>query len=235
MTTQEHAALRALPSVDRLLAAAQHLIDEFGRPATTAALRSSVDAARDRVRGGAAAPSHTDLITAAERRLHRAHPPPPRPVINATGVVVHTNLGRAPLASAARDAMLAASGYCDLEYDLASGGRGSRTARLEPLLCAATGAQAAFAVNNAAAALVLALAALAADRDVLVLGIGNSAVDLAVETSRHSRKTYLAMRRGAHVIPKYVRGKPVDQLDSELTSRLPARLTRWALARLSAS
>jgi L-seryl-tRNA(Ser) seleniumtransferase len=89
-------------------------------------------------------------------------------VINATGVVVHTNLGRAPLADAARDALLDAAGYCDLEYDLATGRRGSRTGRLEPLLSDAAGADAAFAVNNAAAALVLALAALADGRGVLV-------------------------------------------------------------------
>jgi cation diffusion facilitator CzcD-associated flavoprotein CzcO len=69
------------------------------------------------------------------------------------------------------------------------------------------------------------------DRNVLVLGIGNSATDIAVETSRHSRITYLAMRRGAHVLPKYLRGKPTDELGTEFLSRLPFWLTRWAFAR----
>jgi dimethylaniline monooxygenase (N-oxide forming) len=69
------------------------------------------------------------------------------------------------------------------------------------------------------------------DRNVLVLGIGNSATDIAVETSRHSRRTYLAMRRGAHVLPKYLRGKPTDELGTEFLSRLPFWFTRWAFAR----
>lgn len=69
------------------------------------------------------------------------------------------------------------------------------------------------------------------DRNVLVLGIGNSATDISVETSRVSRMTYLAMRRGAHVIPKYLSGIPVTELGSDFTSRLPAALTRWQLTR----
>jgi dimethylaniline monooxygenase (N-oxide forming) len=69
------------------------------------------------------------------------------------------------------------------------------------------------------------------DTNVLILGIGNSATDIAVETSRCSRMTYLAMRRGAHVLPKYLRGRPVDELGTELLSRLPFPLTRWAFSR----
>ena len=69
------------------------------------------------------------------------------------------------------------------------------------------------------------------DGNVLVLGIGNSASDIAVEASRHSRMTYLAMRRGAHVLPKYLRGKPTDELGTEFLSRLPFWFTRWAFAR----
>jgi L-seryl-tRNA(Ser) seleniumtransferase len=160
--------LRALPAIDRLLTDAEELIDRYGRASATAALRAVVDRARADVRAGAAVPAVLDLLAAAEAHLALRRPPPPQQVINATGVVVHTNLGRAPLAPAALDALLAASGYCDLEYDLSTGGRGSRGARLEPLLCAATGAEAAHTVNNAAAALVLALAAIAGDRQVLV-------------------------------------------------------------------
>jgi L-seryl-tRNA(Ser) seleniumtransferase len=169
VTTQEQERrLRGLPAIDRLLAAADDLIDRYGRTTTTEALRAAVDHARGAVLAGDPVPTDADLLGAAAAALAARRPPPPRPLINATGVVVHTNLGRAPLATAARDAMVAASGYCDLEYDLPTGGRGSRGARLEPLLCDATGAQAAFAVNNAAAALVLALAALARNRDVIV-------------------------------------------------------------------
>ncbi|MEX0659813.1 MAG: L-seryl-tRNA(Sec) selenium transferase, partial [Egibacteraceae bacterium] len=108
------------------------------------------------------------LVAAAAADLDARRPGPPRPVVNAAGVVVHTNLGRAPLSAAARQAMADAAGYCDLEYDLASGRRGSRGARLDPLLAEATSAEAGLAVNNCAAALVLSLAALALGRDVAV-------------------------------------------------------------------
>ncbi len=70
------------------------------------------------------------------------------------------------------------------------------------------------------------------DKNVLVLGIGNSATDIAVETSRVSKMTYLAMRRGAHVIPKFIKGRPTDELGSELTSRLPLAVQRYAYKRL---
>jgi L-seryl-tRNA(Ser) seleniumtransferase len=160
--------LRRLPGIDRLLAGAADVIARHGRHATADALRAVVDEARTSVLAGGAVPDDTTLLAAAAAYLEARRPPPLRPVINATGVVVHTNLGRAPLALQARAAMVEASGYCDLEFDLPSGQRGSRAARLEPLLCAATGAEAAFAVNNAAAALVLVLATLAHGRDVIV-------------------------------------------------------------------
>ena len=163
-----HARLRRLPGIDQLLAAADRLVADHGRTRVTDALRTAVDEARGVVRDGGPVPSTNDLLAAAAERLAGRRPRPLQPVINATGVIVHTNLGRAPLADAARDALLDAAGYCDLEYDLATGRRGSRTSRLEPLLCEATRADAAFAVNNAAAALVLALAALADGRGVLV-------------------------------------------------------------------
>lgn len=163
-----HARMRRLPGIDQLLAAADSLVADHGHARVTDALRTAVDEARGVVRDGGPVPSTNDLLAAAVERLAGRRPRPLQPVINATGVIVHTNLGRAPLADAARDALLDAAGYCDLEYDLATGRRGSRTSRLEPLLCDATGADAAFAVNNAAAALVLALAALADGRGVLV-------------------------------------------------------------------
>ncbi len=114
--------------------------------------------------------SAADAIASdAGMRLARSFEPSLRPVINATGVVIHTNLGRAPLAAAAmtRIAELGA-GYTNLEYDLSGGGRGSRAVHAEALLTQLTGAEAAAVVNNNAAATLLMLAALAAGREVLI-------------------------------------------------------------------
>lgn len=168
--TAERSALSDLPKIDRLLEASGELTARYGRASATEALRRAVDRARAGLRDGAlaTAPDTAALVADAAADLAARRPGPPRRVINATGVVLHTNLGRAPLSPAARSAMDEAAGYCDVELDLASGGRGSRTARLDPLLADATGAEAGLAVNNAAAALVLALGALAAGRQVLV-------------------------------------------------------------------
>jgi L-seryl-tRNA(Ser) seleniumtransferase len=125
--------------------------------------------ARAAIAQGRPAPSHEQL---AEAVLHRAHAvlrPSLRPVINATGVIVHTNLGRAPLSDEAVAAMEAVSrGYSNLEFDLESGERGSRHVHLEGLLCRLTGAEAALVVNNNAAAVLLALTALCQGREVVV-------------------------------------------------------------------
>ncbi len=161
--------LEKIPRIDRLVDAAGGLVARFGRGATVEALRAAARAAREQLlRSGGEAPGIVELIAWAERNLSARRPGPPRPVINAAGVVIHTNLGRAPLSTAALEAMRAAAGYCDLEYDLATGGRGSRGARVDPLVAEAAGAEAGCAVNNAAAALVLVLAALGQGRDVLV-------------------------------------------------------------------
>lgn len=160
--------LSALPRIDHLVADAADLVERYGREPTTAALRDAVDAARASALAGERVPDRAAILAAAAGDLASRRPGPPRRVVNATGVVLHTNLGRAGLSAAALAAVGAAGGYCDLEYDLATGQRGSRLARLEPLLGEATGAEAATAVNNAAAALVLVLAALAAGREVLV-------------------------------------------------------------------
>jgi len=144
--------LRDLPSVDRL---------------ATAVARAELQSRREQLLdGGAAGDEETvDLVARARARLR----PRLRRVLNATGVVVHTNLGRAPLAAEAQAAVAAvANGYCNLELDLASGARGSRQAHVEELLRELTGAQAAIAVNNCAAAVLLACAALAGGRDVVV-------------------------------------------------------------------
>jgi L-seryl-tRNA(Ser) seleniumtransferase len=157
--------LRDLPSVDALARSerAAALSAQHGRAAVVSALRAALDACRA-AGGGCTA---DQLLDAAQAAL--ARPPSLRPVLNATGVIVHTNLGRAPLAEAALDRVRSvASGYSTLEYDLASGGRGSRHDHLSPLLAELTGAEAGLAVNNNAAAMLLCLAAMAGDGEVLI-------------------------------------------------------------------
>jgi L-seryl-tRNA(Ser) seleniumtransferase len=145
-------ALRGLPSVDRL---------------AVAVARATLAERRAELLGGAE--DEVDLVARANDRLV----PSLRRVLNATGVVVHTNLGRAPLARAARAAVgRAARGYSNLELDLASGGRGSRHEHVERLLCELTGAEAALAVNNCAAAVLLCAAALAGGGRELVVSRG---------------------------------------------------------------
>ncbi|MDQ3432105.1 MAG: L-seryl-tRNA(Sec) selenium transferase [Actinomycetota bacterium] len=162
------AELAALPRVDAVVTAAGELIERHGRGPVTAAVREALDAARERLlaTGGQVPDLHT-VVTGITAALE-GRSGPPREVINAAGVVVHTNLGRAPLSAPARQAVEAAAGYCDLEYDLERGQRGARDERLASLLAQACGAEVGIAVNNAAAALVLALAALARGRNVLV-------------------------------------------------------------------
>ena len=130
------------------------------------AAREAIAAARERIRAG----GHVgDLERDARERLDNVLRSGPRRVLNATGVIVHTNLGRARLAErAARAAARTGRDYSDLEYDLRRGRRGSRQAHLEGLLRELSGAEAALAVNNGAAAVLLAAAALAAGREIIV-------------------------------------------------------------------
>jgi L-seryl-tRNA(Ser) seleniumtransferase len=165
--------LRALPPVQGLLEdpAARALTGSFGRPAVTRALRDILSEARAAIASGALseAPDAAAILAETERHLARRAAPGLRRTINATGIVIHTNLGRAPLAREAIAAMAeVAAGYSNLEFDLAAGTRGSRTAGIEPLLRDLAGAEAALAVNNGAAAILLALAALADGGEVIV-------------------------------------------------------------------
>ena len=169
------ARLRALPSVGRLL----ELWDGSGASAAShdraaAALRAALDAARAAVRAGLSVEVAPEALVAhARARLEAAERPRLRRVINAAGVVIHTNLGRAPLAAAAVAAMAdVAGGYANLEYDLDAGARGSRLDAVEPLLCELAGAEAALAVNNAAAAVLLALSALAGGGGEVIVSRG---------------------------------------------------------------
>lgn len=163
--------LRALPSVDQLLQSGQaaEWIDTYGRPLTVDALREALAAARAGVQSGHPVPAFDDLLNNAHNLLQTWLAPTLRPVINASGVVLHTNLGRAPLSRAALAAIQqTASAYNTLEYDLARGARGSRSMHAEALLTRLTGAQAALVVNNNAAAVLLALSALAKRRRVII-------------------------------------------------------------------
>ncbi len=164
-TLDPSARLRALPSVERL---AGELRDAAGGAApsaaeSVAAARAAIAQRRGELLAGAA--DEADLLAMARERLR----PSLRRVLNATGVVIHTNLGRAPLAEAAARALRdAAAGYGNLEMDLPSGRRGSRDAHLRSLLCELTGAQDAIVVNNGAGAVLLAVAALGEGRSVIV-------------------------------------------------------------------
>ena len=157
---------RQLPSVDRLLhrPAIQQLLEIAPRGAVVAAVRESLEAARTR-RAGPPEQWEEDV----RERLTQRTSAGLLPVLNATGVVLHTNLGRAPLAPAAIQAIASiAGGYSNLELDLPSGTRGSRSDHCRSLLRTLTGAEDALVVNNAAGALVLALNTLAERRDVLI-------------------------------------------------------------------
>ena len=168
------AALRSLPSVDSVLAqpALEPALAAMPRAVVVDAVRAEIAEARRVLRNGAppaAAPPAAEVASAAAGVLRAAAERPLRPVINATGVVVHTNLGRAPLSDAALQAVSEISaGYSNLEYDLESGTRGSRLRHVDWLLRSLTGAQASLVVNNNAAALLLALSAHARNREVIV-------------------------------------------------------------------
>jgi L-seryl-tRNA(Ser) seleniumtransferase len=155
---------RELPSVERVLAS---LADDAPHALRAQIAREAIDAARTRIARGDTV-SNDDVMVDAGARLEAMRMNLLRPVINATGVLLHTNLGRAPLSAETRAAMAAASGYSNLEYRLREGIRGSRHEHAGHLLAAACGAEAGIVVNNNAAAVLLVLAALARDREVVV-------------------------------------------------------------------
>lgn len=167
------ADFRAIPSIDQLLRhpGTAPIVARHGNDATAAALRAAVAALRIALAAREAPPIDVPaaLVAAAAGQLDARARGSLRRVVNATGVVIHTNLGRAPLGRAALDRLQAvAGGYATLEYDLAAGRRGSRSVHAEAALSALTGAEAAAVVNNNAAAMMLVLAALARGRDVLI-------------------------------------------------------------------
>ena len=163
--------LRKLPSVDRLLQeeAVQALAGAHSHELAVEAARQALESARQSILAGNPCPPMGQLVEMTVANLNRRLQPTLRPVINATGVIIHTNLGRAPLSQETRRAMEeAARGYSNLEYDLEAGRRGSRYVHAEELLCHLTGAEAALVVNNNAAAVLLMLTALAQGREVII-------------------------------------------------------------------
>jgi len=165
------AELRKLPSIDKLLQAeiSRSLVRAYSHDLAVEALRQALDAARQAIFAGEATLSQDELVSQAARILKERLRPTLHPVINATGVIIHTNLGRALLSPAARAAMdQAARSYSNLEYDLEAGQRGSRYVHTEDFLCRLTGAEAALVVNNNAGAVLLVLGVLARGREVII-------------------------------------------------------------------
>jgi L-seryl-tRNA(Ser) seleniumtransferase len=170
MSTQQE-QLRKLPSVDHLLQEERvaALVARWGHELTVDAAREALDAARQAILAGEPCPPADALAHDAEERLVARLRPTLLPAINATGVIIHTNLGRAPLSAEARAAMDAvAAGYSNLEYDLEAGHRGSRYVHAEQILCRLTGAEAALVVNNNAAAVLLVLMCFAQGKEVII-------------------------------------------------------------------
>ncbi len=162
---------RDLPSVDRVLTdeRVRALSARYSGDTVVALVREELAAAREAVGRGETAPELDAIVATLEQRARSALQPTLRPVVNATGVIIQTNLGRAPLSNAALAAMAAVGrGYSNLEFDLEAGERGSRHAHLEEQVRRLTGAEAALAVNNNASAVLLALSALASGREVVI-------------------------------------------------------------------
>lgn len=168
-------ALSALPSVDQLLRAeaVAQLRSSVGLPRLTAIARQVTEEMRQQIRSGSLSETSkdallNDAVQSVLRLCREDAQSVLRRVINATGVILHTNLGRAPLSDAARKAILEATGYCTLEYDPISGARGKRGGYAEELLTQLTGAEAALVVNNCASAALLILTVLAGDGETIV-------------------------------------------------------------------
>jgi len=167
--------LRCLPAVDRLLgsSALRELAPHIPAPLLSEAARETVEGLRRRILAGEALSEcelEPEVVAGLAAEVARLRMRPSfTPVVNATGVVLHTNLGRAPLAQEAIEAIAqTAAGYCNLELDLSTGRRGERFSHVESLLCRLSGAEAALVVNNNAGAVLLALTALAKGREAVV-------------------------------------------------------------------
>ena len=173
MTPQQQARLRELPSVTDLLNDAEvgEWVRATSRVLVVESLRDAIHAVRRRVmeEDGDTAADRKTVLEVAEDILARRSVPSLRRVVNATGIILHTGLGRAPLCSDAIESIMeAAGGYCTLEFDLETGKRGRRERHVEKLICRVTGSEAGIVVNNNAAATLLILNTIAKDREVIV-------------------------------------------------------------------
>ncbi len=169
----KQARLRRLPSVDSLLARSADLIQSYSRELVVEAARATLAAARQAIlqsdEGETSEVSEAGWLERIAERLRQQHQPSLRPVINATGVIIHTNLGRALLSQSAQAALQAAAGaYNTLEFDLETGKRSRRLRHARDILRKLTGAEDALVVNNNAAALIIILSALATGREVII-------------------------------------------------------------------
>jgi L-seryl-tRNA(Ser) seleniumtransferase len=163
--------LRKIPSVEKIIQfqQIQDLIEVYGRGQTLLAIQQELDNLRQEIKKGKAAPSVQVLVNDLEQQIRQILQPSLVPVINASGVILHTNLGRAPLSNETIQAMgRIGTNYNTLEYDLESGKRSSRSVHTEDLLIRLTGTEAALIVNNNAAAVLLILSALANRRKVVI-------------------------------------------------------------------
>jgi len=162
---------RRLPGVDKVISDERiaRLAARYPHDLLVDVVRQQLENARAIITAGSPSPSLDDIVESVSSQLHDLENPILRPVINATGVVLHTNLGRAPLSREAISAMETVSrDFSNLEFDLDSGRRGSRNVHVEQLLCQLSGAEAALVVNNNASAVMLALSALAKRKEVIV-------------------------------------------------------------------
>jgi len=163
--------LRRLPSVDKVISdeRIKRLRELYPHDLIVDLVRQRLEADRLAIAGDRACPSLDEIVDSVCSQVQALEQISPRPVINASGVIIHTNLGRAPLTKeAAMATELIAMGYCNLEFNLDNGTRGSRDVHVEQLLCQLTGAEAALVVNNNASAVLLALTALAKRKEVIV-------------------------------------------------------------------
>ena len=171
MIKPANSKFRSIPAVNDVLSQAEvaSLVEKYSHDAMVELVREVLSQARSKIKDGSEPPSVAEIVRSVNVRADSAWRRWPRRAVNATGVILHTNLGRAPLSRESLDAVVeAGSGYSDLEFDLAVGKRGSRQARVSELVCQATGAEAALVVNNNASAVMLGLAAVAAGKEVIV-------------------------------------------------------------------
>ncbi len=170
-TPRRDSPFRRLPSVDRVLSSPEvrALSARYAADTIVDLVREELDAARRAIAGGGRSPTLQRIVSDVLRRADSTLAPTLHPLVNATGVIIHTNLGRAPLSDDTLSAMAAVGrGYSNLEFDLDAGHRGSRYVHLEEMLCRLTAAEAALAVNNNASAVLLTLSALAREREVII-------------------------------------------------------------------